>query len=308
MRSGNLVSMLCRLMFPVILGGSLGVTLSVHAAADDCASAVPDSSLAREGFAGGTVAFLPVEQTTDESEDSVIAVVYYHSDQQCRPQVIDDYGINGGFPQLETSFIHTIRGKPNLFAIVSWPLSHAGLGMSGRYYDVYAYERSGETLAVNTFVTHHPVISGGIVGTVEGESSTFEGTTERGLIALMGSQGKWTWQASCNPDGNQAELTACSYVEQIEAGEKLEAVRQRLHEQHADDPELQAEELERFDKAQLGWRAQLKHDLDALFPLAPGDDPSYLYGSSYSARLASTQTFLIRQRAEFLRTYWLIEH
>ena len=35
MRSGNLVSMLCRLMFPVILGGSLGVTLSVHAAADE---------------------------------------------------------------------------------------------------------------------------------------------------------------------------------------------------------------------------------------------------------------------------------
>lgn len=276
---------------------------SALAADAACGPAIPDNRLAQERLAGGTVAFLPVEQTDDG--DSVIEVVYYHPDQQCRPAVVDDYGINGGLPQLEASFIHPVQGEPNLFAIVSWPLAHAGLGMSGRYYGVYAYQRSATALAVNTFVTHHPEIGSGIVGTLEGEESTFEGTTEAGLISLMASQGKWSWQAGCNPAGSQLELNACAYVEQIEAGEELDGVREGLIELFADFPELQIEQLERFDAAQEIWQAQLQQDIDALFPLAPGDDPSYLYGSSYPMQVAYVRAFLLRQRAEFLRTYWL---
>lgn len=305
MRPLNRLSMLRRRMLSVILAGSLGATFAARAADPDCVSAVPENPLAMERFAGGTVAFLPVEQTEDT--DSVIEVVYYHPDQQCLPVLVEDYGINGGLPQLEASFIHPIRGEPNLLAIVSWPMWHVGLGMKARYYDVYAYQRSGATLAENTFVTHHPEVGGGIVGTVEGEDSTFAGTTEAGLISLMASQGKWSWQASCNPEGAQLELNACAYVEQIEAGEELEAVRQRFSVLYADAPDLSAEALDRFDEAQRLWQAQLEHDLGALFPLAPGEDPSLSYGSSYSMQLAYARAFLLRQRTEFLRIYWLDE-
>src|SRR5690606_21888985 len=203
----------------------------------------------------------------------------------------------------EASFIHSIRGDPNLFAIVSWPLSHAGLEMTGRYYGVYAYQRAGATLTENTFVTHHSEVAGGIDGTVEGGKATFDGTTEAGLIALMGSQGKWTWQAKCNRAGTQLELTACAYVEQIEAGEELKEIRQRFIARYADTPGVLAEKIDRFDESQRLWQAQLEHDLDALFPLGAGENLAVSYGSSYSMQWAYARAFLSRQRAEFLRTY-----
>lgn len=177
--------------------------------------------------------------------------------------------------------------------------------MNGRYYGVYAYQRSGATLVLNTFVAHNAAISSGIVGTYEGEESTFEGTTEDGLVSLMASQGKWSWQAACNPSGTQLDLNACAYVEHIEALEEVEAVRQRLSELYADDPDILTDKLDRFDEAQRVWQVQLQHDLDSLFPLLPEEDPSFVYGSSYSMRYTYAQVFLIRQRAEFLRTHWL---
>lgn len=275
------------------------------ATGSECTEALPDNLLAQERLAGGIAAFQLVKQTTDE--DSEIQVVYYHPDEKCLPVIIDNYEVNGGSPTLEASFVYPIQGKNNLFAIVSWPLSHAGLGMNGRFYGVYAYQRSGPALVLNTFVAHNAAISSGIVGTYEGEESTFEGVTESGLISLMTKQGKWSWQAACNPSGKQLELNACAYVEQIEAHEEIEAVRQQLTELYADDPDILADELERFDETQRVWQAQLQQDLDALFPLSPGEDPSVVYGSSYSMRYAYAQAFLVRQRAEFLRTYWLNE-
>ena len=282
-----------------------GVCFTSGAPASDaaCTTALPDDLLAQEALAGGIVAFQPVTQ--GKEDHSEIQVVYYHPDEKCLPVAVDSYEHNGGPPSLEASFVYPLQGEPNLFAIVSWPMIHEGLGMKGRYYGVHAYEKSGSGLLLNRFVADNSAISSGIVGTSEGEESTFEGTTEEGLISLMGSQGKWSWQAACNPAGTQLELNACAHVEQTEALEEIEAVREQLSELYTGDPDLLAEQLDRFDKAQRAWHAQLKHDLDALFPLSPGEDPSYVYGSSYSMRYAMAQAFLTRQRAEFLRTYWL---
>ncbi|MGE4336775.1 MAG: lysozyme inhibitor LprI family protein [Pigmentiphaga sp.] len=281
-----------------------GVCFTSNALASDseCTVALPDNLLAQEHFAGGMVAFQRVKQIKDD--DSEIQLIY-HPDEKCLPVMVDNYELNGGPPSLEASFVYPIQGEPNLFAIVSWPLLHAGLGMSGRYYGVYAYQRSGPKLVLNTFVADNLAISSGIVGTYEGETSTFEGTTEDGLISLMVSQGKWSWQAACNPSGTQLALNACAYVEQIEALEEIEAARQRLNELYASYPDILADKLDRFDEAQRVWQVQLQHDLDALFPLLPGEDPSFVYGSSYSMRYTYAQAFLIRQRAEFLRSYWL---
>lgn len=280
-----------------------GVCSASNALASDpeCTAALPDNLLAQEHFAGSIVAFQLVKQIKGDH----IQVVYYQPDDKCLPVMVDSYELNGGSPRLEASFVYPIQGEHNLFAIVSWPLLHVGLGMNGRYYGVYAYQRSGAKLVLNTFVAWNPEVSSGIVGRYEGEDWNFEGTTEDGLISLMATQGKWSWQAACNLSGRQLELNACAYVEQIEAQEEIEAVRQQFTELYADEPDLLAEQLERFDDAQRVWQGQLQHDLDALFPLLPGEDPSFLYGSSYPMRYAYARAFLTRQRAEFLRAYWL---
>lgn len=303
MSLSSLALRLCCCVFSIIMVWSACFTSNALAIESECTAALPDNLLAQEHFAGGIVAFQLIKQTRDD--DSEIQAVYYHPDEKCLPTMVDNYEFNGGLPNLEASFVYPIQGEHNLFTIVSWPLLHAGLGINGRYYGVYAYQRSGAALVLNTFVADNPAISSGIVGTYEGEESTFEGTTEDGLVSLMTSQGKWSWQAACNSSGKQLELNACAYVEQIEAFEEIEAARQRLIELYADDPDILADKLDRFDEAQRAWKAQLQHDLDALFPLLPEEDPSLIYGSSYSMRYAYAQAFLIRQRAEFLRTHWL---
>lgn len=294
---------LCHRMLAAIMIWSVCFTPAALAADAECTVAASDNLLAQERLANGTVAFQLLEQANDE--DSQIQLVYYHPAENCLPITVDNYEFNGGLPHLEASFVYPIQGEDNVFAIVSWPLVHVGLGMNGRIYSVYAYQPAGTTLALNTFVAHNPEIGGGIVGRYEGEDWDFEGTTEDGLISLMTTQGKWSWQAACNLSGRQLELNACAYVEQIEAFEELEAVRHQLIELYSYDPDLLAERLEGFDEIQRLWQVQLQHDLDALFPLRPGEDPSLLYGSSYSMRYAYAQAFLARQRAEFLRAYWL---
>ena len=295
----------CQWLLWGVLAWQMGQTTDVLAADSQCTATLPDNSLAQKQFAGGIVAFQPLMHSDDHTE---IEVVHYHPDEGCLPVIIDSYEINGGSPTLEANFIYPIQGEPNLFTIVSWPLLHIGLEMRGRYYSVYAYHQLGSELTVNTFVIHNPALSSGIVGTIEGEETTFEGTTEEGLIALMGSQGKWSWQATCNPSGKQYELTACAYVENIEAEEELNAIRDLLVKAYTDFPDVRTDVLAHFDEAQQAWQLQLKSDLNSLFPLQPGQDPAILYGSSYAMHYAYTQAFLLRQRAEFLRTFWLPTH
>lgn len=284
-----------------ILAMGAGLSSGAFAASQDCVALVSGAPLALERFADGVVAFVPAETSAGSTE---IEVVYYRPDDRCRPLVIDDYGIEGGDPRLETSFIYPVQGKPNLFAIVSWPMDHAGLEMRGRYYSVVAYRQSGAGLELNAFVAENTEISSGIVGTAEGIEHAFEGTTEEGLIALMGSLGKWSWQAACNPSGNQHELTACAFVAQIEAGEELQEVGQ-LFADAFDDPVVQADRLARFEHEHSVWETQLERDLDALFPLSPLDDPTIVYGSSYAMQHAYARAFLVRQRVDFLRAFWL---
>lgn len=282
-------------------------TAGAHARGD-CAGAVRDSDLASERFADGVALFRPVE--TGAYRGGVeIELVHYRADEDCQPVLVDQYAIEGGDPRLEAHFIHPIKGEPNLFAIVSWPMDHAGLGMSGRMYSVFAYRQSEGVLETNDFVMENREISGGVVGTVEGETSTFEGATQDGLISLMASQGEWSWRAACDPNGNQYELTACAYVEQIEAdkalGAALETGRAAIEAAYAHDPDMRAEMAMRLDRAQAGWDRQLETDLDSLFPLEPGENPATMYGSSWPMRYAYARAYLVGQRADYLREVWL---
>src|SRR5690606_26436652 len=115
-----------------------------------------------------------------------IQVVHLRDDNGCIPEQVAMYGYGGGEPVLEDSFIHTVHGEPNLFAIVSWPNSHAGLGMHGRMYSVYAYHEVDGDLVLNRAVAETRELAGGVEGSVEGGiPSSFEGVSREGVIGIL---------------------------------------------------------------------------------------------------------------------------
>lgn len=285
-----------------ILAFAGGIASQSAASERECLRPSANELLAQVRFADGIVAF-QIDDAPGAGPE--IDLLYYEAGDWCEPVAVDRYEIEGGDPRLEASFVYPIQGQPNLFAIVSWPRLHVGIDMRGRQYSVLAYHQSGGGLEQNRFVADNPAVSEGFVGTIDGTEYTFEGTTEEGLIALMGSLGKWSWQAACNPAGQQHELNACAYVAQLEAEEELDRVREEFSSLYEEDEELRVEMLARFDDVQSLWLRQLQNDLDALFPLPPGEDPSIVHGSSYPMQYSYARALLIQHRTEFLRAFWL---
>lgn len=298
-RSMKCSCLACAIMWIWLANMATHVSASEH-----CNTAVTGVELASERFADGIVVFQPIGAEIDD-DAMEIEVVHYRESNDCRSVVVDRYAFEGGEPQLEASFIHPVKGEPNVFAIVSWPMEHRGLSMAGRIYSIYAYREVGAGLALNDFVIQHPELNGRVIGVIDGESFDFEGKDEDGLISLMGSLGKWSWQAACNPEGSQSELTACAYVEQIEAQEALEEVLSTLLAVHADEPHRRIQIHEQLEELQSAWERQTQLELDGLFPLSPGESPHIAYGSSYEMRYAHARAYLLRQRADYLREFWL---
>lgn len=170
-----------------LLGLALSAGLAGCAAepAEGCsAETFPDAVIADQRFGESMVSFVGV----DDSEDGVgqaIQVVRFRDGSGCAAEQVDTYHHEGGDPTLEASFTYTVHGEPNLFTIVSWPLLHVGLGMSGRMYSVYAYHEVDGALQLNDVVVHHHELRGGVEGLVDGEPSTFEGKTQAGVIAML---------------------------------------------------------------------------------------------------------------------------
>lgn len=279
-----------------------GVVLVASAEDHPCASGFDrDAALAVEAFADGVVALQPA--AADPAE---IEVVYYRESDACEPQVIDHYEIEGGAPQLEAVFHHHYHGWPVLVNIVSWPHQHRGLGMSGRFYSLYVYHQDGQQVRQHEELARLQGLSG-VVGTTEDrEPATFAGTYPLGAAALLdllapSSEQELSWQELCNPQGNQMEITACAVVTQGEAERVLNAMLVRVSESYAGHPSCLAE----FAQAQRSWQKQVKADLTHLFPLEPGQDPRVQYGSSYTMERLLVQTYLMRQRTEYLGEFWL---
>lgn len=170
-----------------LLGVAMAAALPRCAAdpADHCAErAFPGAVIASERSGDGVVSFVGV-QAEDEARGDQIQVVRHRDGSGCAAEQVDAYQEEGGAPALEASFVHSVQGEPNLFAIVSWPLWHAGVDTKGRFYSVYAYRDAGDALVPNEAVVRNRQLYGGVEGTLEGEPSTFEGTTEQGVVAML---------------------------------------------------------------------------------------------------------------------------
>lgn len=170
-------------LFSIALGMA-GVAACAGQPAVNCASTGPEESLAIARLGDDQFRFVHLPPTDLEAERE-IELVRHRPANGCQPERIDLYPEEGGAPRLEAAFVHKVHGEPNLFAIVSWPRWHVGIGMRGTYYAVHAYRREGDAFVPNAAVVEHGVLYGGFVGIVEGQESTFEGTTPDGVIAML---------------------------------------------------------------------------------------------------------------------------
>lgn len=171
----------------VLLSIALGLAGPVACAGQpraDCAISGSEDGLAIARLGDDLFRFvdLPAADPTAVRE---IELVLHRPANGCQPERIDLYPEEGGAPSLEAAFVHAVHGEPNLFALVSWPRWHVGIGMRGTYYAVHAYRREGDSYVPNEAVMKHQALYGGFVGTVEGEESTFEGTTREAVIAML---------------------------------------------------------------------------------------------------------------------------
>lgn len=159
-----------------------------QAQGDDCSAVADADALAVQPFADGLVQFV---QAAPEAGSQVreISMTWARESAGCALQDVDRYREEGGAPTLEATFVHPVQGTPNLFAIVSWPMWHAGLETQGTLYSVYAYRQLDDTLVLNDVVVKHPQLYGGFEGTLEGEPSSFEGSTEQGVVAMLARLG-----------------------------------------------------------------------------------------------------------------------
>ncbi|GAB3343105.1 lysozyme inhibitor LprI family protein [Marilutibacter aestuarii] len=112
--------------------------------------------------------------------------------------------------------------------------------------------------------------------------------------------GRAEWASECDPQGNQMQIMACAYVEQIDADDELDAVYGAILDHLASDPLA----IGKFKHAQRIWIRLRDADVDARFPLAEGEAHTR-YGSSYFTRTALLRARFTRERTRYLREAWL---
>ena len=177
------------------MAASFALPTSANESAADCLVAMQDNLLlGSQRYSHGVVGFVGVETVIgiehgNDVTGNEIQVIRFRDRAGCAAEPVDTYHYNGGEPTLEAAFMHPVQGVPNLFAIVSWPLVHVGLGMSGSYYAVHAYHEIDGALVVNELVVKDTKLHGGVEGILEGEPTTFGGTTEQGVGAMLKRRG-----------------------------------------------------------------------------------------------------------------------
>ncbi|MDR6497494.1 hypothetical protein J2785_000636 [Burkholderia ambifaria] len=98
---------------------------------------------------------------------------YQPTKDGCKNTGFARYALDGGAPTVESIFFLTIRGRPNVFSIVSWGVNNRGEGTYGRFYRVYAYHfDENEELVENKRISEDDAMTG-VEGYVEGRVSRF---------------------------------------------------------------------------------------------------------------------------------------
>ena len=104
----------------------------------------------------------------------------------------------------------------------------------------------------------------------------------------------------CDLAGSQTEINACAGAEFGKADAELNRTWKAIQAKYADEPVF----LERLKSAQRAWLAFRDAELQAMYPLAPGERANVVYGSSFAMCESGFKAELTRQRTTQLKR-WL---
>ncbi|KQY51084.1 lysozyme inhibitor LprI family protein [Lysobacter sp. Root494] len=105
----------------------------------------------------------------------------------------------------------------------------------------------------------------------------------------------------CGSKNTQSEMNACAAQEFRAADAELNEIYHAILKQHASDALF----LKKLKASQRLWIQLRDADLEARFPLAPGQSAQVEYGSIYPLEYAIAKTELTRERTRYLRAHWL---
>jgi len=107
-------------------------------------------------------------------------------------------------------------------------------------------------------------------------------------------------QPDCKAPGTQVEIDACAGADFGKADAELNSVWKSIQAKYKDQPQL----LEKLKASQRLWLQFRDAELEALYPLAKGQDGRVQYGSMYPTCYTGAKAKLTRQRTEQLKV-WL---
>ena len=107
-------------------------------------------------------------------------------------------------------------------------------------------------------------------------------------------------QPNCGNPGTQLDINMCAGADFTKVDAELNSVWKSIQAKYKDQPLF----LERLKASQRLWLQFRDAELEALYPVAKGEDTNTQYGSMYPACYVGAKAKLTRQRIEQLKV-WL---
>ena len=135
-----------------------------------CPTVSPSTGL----FSAGRMYQGSVVSIERNDPDQAISLSIYRPDSSgCEKTTFAKYSIEGGAPNVDSLFFMSLKGKPNIFAIVHWDINSRGIGTYGKYYQIYAYTMDKKGRLIENRSVVDDVAMTGMDGYQEGKESAF---------------------------------------------------------------------------------------------------------------------------------------
>ena len=119
------------------------------------------------------------------------------------------------------------------------------------------------------------------------------------LLLLAAGQAAASDGLRCNPEGSQSEMNMCAADDFAAADKALNTVYRDVLACSAGSPVF----VGKLKEAQRQWIRFRDAELEARFPVGPGEVEGVLYGSMFPLFLYGAKSSLTNERATQLRTY-----
>ncbi len=119
------------------------------------------------------------------------------------------------------------------------------------------------------------------------------------LLLLVAGNATADDELRCNPNGSQSEMNMCAANDFAAADKALNTVYRDVVACSAGNPVF----VGKLKDAQRQWIRFRDAELEARFPVAPGEDERVVYGSMHPLLFYGEKTRLTKERTLQLRTY-----